>query len=82
MTRAERIRAIQDEYEQETGERPSRATAAVLLDRIADAEYERRAGGAYDEPIEPPTFPELAPVELDADAAYERHLENQGADAP
>jgi hypothetical protein len=41
MTYAERIRATQDEYERETGERPSFNTAAVILDRRADAEYHR-----------------------------------------
>lgn len=50
MTEAQRIAAIQDEYERETGSRPSRATAAALLDMHAEAEYQRREGGAYDFP--------------------------------
>ena len=40
MTRT--LRAIQDEYERETGERPDRATASWIRDQEAEAEYQRK----------------------------------------
>ena len=72
MTHEERIRAIQDEFEQETGERPSRAVAEVLLDQRADAEFHRREGGAYDPVPEEETEAE---PQSDPEADYD---ENSG----
>jgi hypothetical protein len=55
-SRPRRIREIQDEYEAETGERPTKDVAGVIFDRECEAEYQRVYGGAYEyvEP-EPPT---------------------------
>jgi hypothetical protein len=44
----ELIRAIRAEYERETGERFTLRDAAVILDQMLEAEYQRIAGGAYD----------------------------------
>ena len=41
------VRAIQDEYEQETGERPVRVVAEIILDEMLEAEFQRIEGGAY-----------------------------------
>lgn len=43
------LRAIRDEYELETGSRPGRIAATAILDQMLEAEYQRIAGGAYDE---------------------------------
>ena len=43
--------AIRKEYEQETGEKYSEAEIMVILDRMLEAEYQRIAGGAYDEEV-------------------------------
>jgi hypothetical protein len=43
---ADRIRDVQDEWERETGMRPTRATAGVIADRRADADRERRCPGS------------------------------------
>lgn len=48
-TEAELLKAIQEDYERETGWRPSKDVAEALLDRLLEAEYQRIAGGAYDE---------------------------------
>lgn len=49
-TDAQLLRAIQKGEEVETGERPSKVVAEVILDRMLEAEYQRIAGGAYDVP--------------------------------
>lgn len=44
MTNAERAKAvkrIQDEYERETGVRPSKRVAEVILDREQDAKFHK-----------------------------------------
>lgn len=43
--------AIRKEYEQETGEQYSETEIMVILDRMLEAEYQRIAGGAYDEEV-------------------------------
>jgi hypothetical protein len=50
-------RAIAAEYTRETGERWTIADAALLLDGMLEAEYQRIEGGAYDR----------SPVNIDAD---------------
>lgn len=52
----------------------------ATLDEMLEAEYQRIAGGAYDsiEP-DPESEPLRADKEWDADEAYERYLENLGA---
>lgn len=45
------IRAIRDEYATETGVRYTLAEAAVILDHMLEAEYQRIEGGAYDTPV-------------------------------
>lgn len=47
MTYRQRIEAIQDDYERETGQRPGFGDATVIADQQADAEYHRRAGDAH-----------------------------------
>lgn len=42
-SRVDVIRSIQDEYEQETGERPTRVAADVMFDRMCDAFVEKFA---------------------------------------
>lgn len=43
--------AIRKDYEQETGEQYSETEIMVILDRMLEAEYQRIAGGAYDEEV-------------------------------
>jgi hypothetical protein len=43
------IRAVRDEYTRETGERFTLKDAELMLDGMYEAEYQRIAGGAYDE---------------------------------
>lgn len=40
------VRKIRDEYERETGERPIRVVAEVILDGMLEAEYQRIEGGS------------------------------------
>lgn len=47
-SRAAILKDIQDEWERETGERPGRAAADVLFDRMANAFNEAIAGVGYD----------------------------------
>jgi len=47
-TESQLVRAIQDSYERETEERPSKAAAEALLDDELEVEYQRIEGGAYD----------------------------------
>jgi hypothetical protein len=105
-TKAALVRAIQDEYERETDDRPSRDVAAVLLDQMLDAEFQRIEGappvkcesgwtgdrcqlplhheGPHDNEETCPRCGYAAchcsPAEYDADAAYERWLEDRGGD--
>jgi hypothetical protein len=47
-TEKELIRAIRNEWSEETGTRYTEADAAVILDQMLEAEYQRIEGGAYD----------------------------------
>lgn len=42
------LRAIRDEYLEETDERLTLRVCGVLLDQMLEAEYQRIAGGAYE----------------------------------
>lgn len=50
QTEAQLVRAIQDEYELETNERPTKRVAQVILDRMLEAEYQRIEGGGREGP--------------------------------
>lgn len=50
MTWAEQIKALQDSYEEETGERPTRRAAEVLLDRLSEARYQIAESGGFELP--------------------------------
>lgn len=52
-TKRDLLRAIAREYTEETGERHTQADAELLLDPMLEAEYQRIAGGAYNEPAAP-----------------------------
>lgn len=44
------IRAFQDDWQENTGERPTRAVAEVLMDREAEARYQIEASGGNEMP--------------------------------
>jgi len=73
--REERIRALQDEYQRETDWRPTRAAAAVMLDRQEDAEHQRRASVPAPTPDpddSPPTWCECCGGEGHTTSAHDR----------
>lgn len=74
-----RLREFRDAWVRETEEPMTLSIAAILFDEYNEAQYQIRAGGGYD-PVEEDQQPVATSKEYDPDTAYERWLEDQGAE--